>query len=293
VGLFIGTEAELAASRKKSRSKGGKAFDKEFARQRAKGAKTFKFGGKSYSTALAAGGGKPAVAAVKKTSLAPKTAPTPTRRPEQTTTVVPTDKPSRPSPTGTGGTRTIVQTKELPSRAKPTYPQAPKNAPSPTGTGGTRTIAQPAAAPAKPLPSRAKPTYAQAPKEQPRPATNRGGGAAVAVVKPAGGATVAPKQQRLDAALAKAKQRSAQTDARVRAAQPKAAVAAVKTVNGVERGGYTRPKTTVFGNVPKPAPAQRQPLNVQPPKPALPSRAKPTYRQADKKRTLGIRRGGG
>lgn len=89
MGLFIGTEAQLAASRKpKGRSKGGKAFDKEFARQRAKGAKNFTFGGKSYSTKTASGGAaKSTMAAVKpkgaagptvlakKTTALPKPAP--------------------------------------------------------------------------------------------------------------------------------------------------------------------------------------------------------------------------
>ena len=88
MGLFIGTEAELAASRKKGRSKGGKAFDKEFARQKAKGAKNFTFGGKRYSTKLASGGtAKSTTAAVKpkggsapttlakKTTVLPKPAP--------------------------------------------------------------------------------------------------------------------------------------------------------------------------------------------------------------------------
>jgi hypothetical protein len=114
VGVFIGTEAQLAASRKpKGRSKSGKAFDKEFARQRAAGAKKFTFGGKSYSTAVASGGGggaaKSTTAAVKpkgaagptvmakKTTVLPKPAPrsvkavpTPTRRPDS-----PSDRANR------------------------------------------------------------------------------------------------------------------------------------------------------------------------------------------------------
>jgi hypothetical protein len=268
VGLFVGTKAQLAASKKpKGRSKGGKAFDKAFAvASKNPKTKTFSFGGKSYSTKMAGAskskGGKKAVAAVGKRPEpnAPSRAPTLQARaaasalPDKTK-ATPGKRPVGKASASALPNKTTATPAKRPTPGKASVSALPKTAPKPTPSPRRDNRAAEAAK-ANPPSGQFKTMRSGQDKLaagsetrssfKPRPAVVTAGAPATA-------------KQKLDKRMAQARTSSAKADKA--GERGGVAVAAVKPPVG---GRYTLPKTKVFGNVPRPAPATRQPSLMKP-----------------------------